>query len=87
MAEIAGALRFYEKERPGLGGDFTTQLEETFLRIRANPDAGILITPQVRRRFLKRFPYAVLYALPPEEIRVVAVAHLSRRSNYWIGRR
>jgi plasmid stabilization system protein ParE len=80
-------MRFYERERPGLGRDFAAQVEETFLRIRANPDAGRLITPQVRRRFLKGFPYAVLYALPPDAVRVVAVAHLSRRSNYWINRR
>jgi hypothetical protein len=34
-----------------------------------------------------RFPYAVLYSIVGERIRVIAVAHDRRRPFYWSGRR
>jgi len=34
-----------------------------------------------------RFPYALIYReVSDEEIEIVAVAHLKRRSAYWAGR-
>jgi len=34
-----------------------------------------------------RFPYAVLYSIVGDQIRVMAVAHDRRRPFYWSGRR
>jgi hypothetical protein len=36
-----------------------------------------------RRHRVRRFPYLVFYAVAPEEIRVVAIAHAKRRPGYW----
>ncbi len=37
----------------------------------------------LRRRILRRFPFGFLYAIEPERIVIVAVAHLKRRPGYW----
>jgi hypothetical protein len=37
----------------------------------------------VRRKFLSRFPYGVIFAAEEDRIRVVAIAHLKRRPEYW----
>jgi hypothetical protein len=33
-----------------------------------------------------RFPYAVLYSIKPDRIRVLAVMNQKRRPMYWVGR-
>lgn len=35
---------------------------------------------------MRRFPYSVVYHLSGEVIRVIAVAHQSRRPGYWRGK-
>ena len=40
-----------------------------------------------RRRYLmKHFPYSLVYTVSSEEIRILAVAHHSRRPGYWASR-
>ncbi len=40
----------------------------------------------VRRSLLKKFPYAVVFIVMAEEIRILAVAHGRRRPGYWRAR-
>lgn len=32
---------------------------------------------------MMRFPYGVIYATDPEEIVILAIAHMHRRPGYW----
>jgi hypothetical protein len=41
------------------------------------------IEPGVRQKVLHRFPFALIYEIDADEIRVFAVAHHSRRPGYW----
>jgi hypothetical protein len=36
---------------------------------------------------LHNFPYSLVYRIQGDEIRIVAVAHHSRRPGYWVERR
>jgi len=36
---------------------------------------------------MKHFPYSLVYIVSKDEIRILAVAHQSRRPDYWAGRR
>lgn len=41
-----------------------------------------------KRRFvMKRFPFGVIYTVVGDQLRILAVAHHSRRPGYWRGRR
>ncbi len=35
---------------------------------------------------MRRFPFQIVYEVHPEEVVVVAVAHLRMRPGYWRGR-
>jgi toxin ParE1/3/4 len=35
---------------------------------------------------LPRFPYAVVFLVRVEELRVLAIAHAKRRPGYWLSR-
>jgi toxin ParE1/3/4 len=43
-------------------------------------------TLEIRRALLARFPYALVFLVREDEVRVLAVAHAKRRPGYWLSR-
>lgn len=88
-AELADAVRWYEQQRTGLGAELFDAVAHTVDLIRANPEIGALRAgPVVVRQILvRRFPYIVVYRTREQHIEVVAIAHTSRRPDYWKHRR
>ena len=84
--ELLDATSYYESESSGLGTEFLREVERGIAFIVKHPEAGQATTESVRRWFLRRFPYALLYSLRPETVRILAVMHLKRRPMYWAGR-
>lgn len=90
--EIQSAVRYFESQRSGLGDDFLAELRTHLERIADDP----LTLPKletapkrldVRRILIQRFKYVVVFEVFDNEILVLAVAHGSRRPNYWLKRR
>ena len=50
------------------------------------PEAGHIVLGSIRRRLVRRFPYAILYATRPRVVLVLAIMNLKRRPAYWVGR-
>ncbi len=84
--ELNDAALYYEMESPGLGSAFLDEIERCEQAIAQFPEAGTCILGQVRRRLLRRFPYALLYSVRRDGIRILAVMNLKRRPMYWVGR-
>jgi plasmid stabilization system protein ParE len=84
--ELLDAAFFYERESGGLGSAFLDEVEHCIRTIQEFPEAGTLVASAVRRRLLRRFPYALLYSIKANSIRVLAVMNMKRRPLYWVGR-
>jgi hypothetical protein len=90
--EAAEAAIWYELRRPGLGVEFTEELRLTQQRICDWPEMWPRMDfydgpHDIRRCFLnRRFPYRIIFWQRPEDIIVVAVAHMRRRPLYWLQR-
>ncbi len=89
--DLESAGDWYDQQRPGLGADLAEELEHALDAIAERPSTwplwpGIAVELEVRRFLLARFPFAVAYVAQPEEITVLAVAHLRRRPGYWLER-
>lgn len=84
--ELNEAAQYYEGESAGLGQAFVTEVEQSTDEIVRYPQAGLVIRGSIRRRLIRRFPYALLYRVRPTEIRILAVMSLKRRPAYWVGR-
>ena len=85
--ELAAAVRWYEEQRPGLGGEFFDAVVDAISFIRAHPEAGTSSRDRRTRRVLMdRFPYQIVYRLLEDEILIVAFAHLKRRPGFWRNR-
>jgi plasmid stabilization system protein ParE len=83
---VEGAL-WYESQREGLGEQFVDEYQNAVLRIISGPAGYARLETtrsrrNLRRCFLKRFPYYVAYELLTDEIVILAVAHTKRRPNY-----
>lgn len=84
--ELNEAAQYYDLENPGLGSAFLEEVDRCLQSIQDHPEAGMILRGSVRRRPLRRFPYALLYKIKPSAIRILAVMNLKRRPTYWVGR-
>ncbi|MCJ7615596.1 MAG: type II toxin-antitoxin system RelE/ParE family toxin [Desulfobacterales bacterium] len=86
-SEVDEVARYYESRSFGLGASFLDTIEKAIEEILARPTAYQLVSKDVRRKLLGRFPYSFLYVIEEDVIRVIAVAHQKRRPKYWSNRK
>ena len=84
--EMFDAAAYYESQVPGLGETFLDKIASAIADIASSPKRWPIIQPDIRRRLLYRFPFGLIYRVDPNEIVILAIAHLHRRPIYWIGR-
>lgn len=84
--ELNEAAAYYALENPLLAAAFLAEVERCVASIAEHPDAWPILRGSVRRKLVRRFPYALLHKIRPAEIRILAVMNLHRRPDYWIGR-
>lgn len=89
--ELIEAGAWYERQRRGLREVFLAAVEEALERVvRIGPHIASVpgVDPDlpVRRVFVRRFPYAIVFIELPTRIRILAIAHQRRRPGYWRGR-
>lgn len=85
-AEFRDGENYYERQVPGLGGRFRADVRDALKRMRHWPLAAPIERGVIRRMILSRFPYKLLYSVEADCIYIIAVAHLHRAPEYWIGR-
>ncbi len=90
--EALDAAYDLEQAGAGLGISFLNEYETVVRGISERPERYPLletVPPEsgIRRGITKRFPYLVIYEIKANHCRVIAVAHASRRPNYWSLRR
>ena len=84
--ELARSAVFYERRRKFLGEAFLDAVEETLAGIQNHSELGHPGKFGTRSWKTKRFPFRMVYLERPDRIWIVAVAHLSRKPNYWLER-
>lgn len=61
VSDLNNAAGYYNGERPGLGDEFRSEVYATIERIRSNPFQFPAVERNLRRGFVRRFPYSVLF--------------------------
>ncbi len=82
-SEFDDAITYIEQERPGAGQRFFDAISTRFARIAEHRFAGKLIRRGVRRYVVPGWRYSIIYSVEPDHIFILAIAHQSRRPNYW----
>jgi toxin ParE1/3/4 len=80
--DISEAAGWYEKREDGLGEKFLLVIDQTFVRVAANPDLYPQNYQTLRRALVQRFPYSVFFREFGNDVIVYAVLH--QRQDYKI---
>jgi toxin ParE1/3/4 len=88
LAEAEEATRWY-RDNGGTspGRAFTQELRRVAQLAAEQPGIGVPGQHGTVRLYFKRFPYTLVFRIQGASVRVIAVAHQSRRPGYWAGRR
>ncbi|MCA9441624.1 MAG: type II toxin-antitoxin system RelE/ParE family toxin [Candidatus Omnitrophica bacterium] len=84
--EMIESAAWYEMQQENLGSRFLASVRDSLNRISINPRVFPEIEGDVRRCLVRTFPYAILFRILEDGIRIVAVMHTRRNPNYWRGR-
>lgn len=86
--DLAEATAWFEDHSPLGGAAFAALIQEAVERICKMPLAAPpwRHAPRFRTRTLKRVHDRIFYEVADEMVRVVAIAHTSRRPGYWLDR-
>lgn len=87
-AELRAAMRHGEDERPGRGMALQELVRMVERRIRKLPRSAPRwprLAPRfdVRKAVVRRTPYLVVYIILPDQIVIVAIAHVRKKPSYW----
>ena len=82
-AEFDRAVEYYEDSRPGLGLEFAQEVYAAITRVIQFPDAWSNMSKNTHRCLVSRFPFGIIYQVKSGHVRIIAVANLRRRPNYW----
>jgi len=85
-ADFDEAFNWYEKRQPGLGVQFAERVQVALDSISAMPELHALIFGDVRRAFVRPFPYSVIYRIRGGRVVVLAVVHNKRDPKIWQSR-
>ena len=81
--DVVATYQWYEAEQAGLGSEFLEELDASYDRILDGPFKYRDLESGIRRVLLRRFPYAVYFAVEADVVVVLAVLHVSRDPAEW----
>lgn len=84
--ELLREIGYLELRATGLGRRFLAEIQRVERAISQFPESAQEIRPGLRKCNLQKFRYWLIYSIDNEGILILAVAHHSRRPNYWVGR-
>ena len=84
--EFEDAYAYYETQQEGLGQRLKQDVRKALQRIRQWPLSCPVEAEGIRRLFLTRFPYKLLYPVEADHLYVIAFAHQHRAPEYWSDR-
>lgn len=84
--EVLEIINWYFEESESVAWLFTDYLNDSYKHIQERPKAWPEYLKVFRKKLLPKFPYCIIYEELETKIKVYAVAHNSRKPNYWLKR-
>ncbi|MGH7857257.1 MAG: type II toxin-antitoxin system RelE/ParE family toxin [Candidatus Binatia bacterium] len=86
--ELRAAIRVGEDERPGRGVALQQLVHAVERRIQKLPRSAppwprLRTSFEVRNAVVRRTPYLLVYAILPDQLVVIALAHTKQEPGYW----
>jgi plasmid stabilization system protein ParE len=84
--ELEAAHDWYQRRSLHAARGFLDEIDAALRLIEGNPLQWPIFEGETRRCLLRRFPYAIIYRVRDDVVKIVAVAHGRRRPGYWRAR-
>jgi plasmid stabilization system protein ParE len=84
--ELIEAQDWYEGEAAGLGRRFRQAIDALIDRISDNPRQFPIVSKNVHRALVRRFPYSLFFVVEDDALVVIACFHASRNPSHWQSR-
>jgi plasmid stabilization system protein ParE len=84
---VEGGLYYSQEATAELGRAFVSEFERSTALLGEQPELGAPWRGEMRRFPLRRFPYSIIYYLRNDSVRILAVAHQSRKPGFWRDRK
>jgi toxin ParE1/3/4 len=82
--DLREAAEFYREQAGAtLSRSFLAEFERSVGLLVLHPGLGAVWRHGKRRLVARRFPFSVIYTVVGDQVRILAVAHHSRRPGYW----
>ena len=83
VSDLNRAIDYLESQRSGLGTQLRSEIYQTIDRILNSPQQYRIVRGEIRRCFVRRFPFSVLYRIVNDEtIRILVIRHHRQRTSY-----
>jgi plasmid stabilization system protein ParE len=86
QAEFVEAAAWYEQQREGLGEEFIREIETAIIKASQFHASYPIVSGDVRRTVIRRFPYCIYFRTRQSYLVVLAVFHGRRDPKVWQGR-
>ncbi|MGD9931298.1 MAG: type II toxin-antitoxin system RelE/ParE family toxin [Mangrovibacterium sp.] len=77
------SYRYYSDESQKVASSFYKQINLSFEILKQHPESFPIVYKNVRKFFVKKFPFVIYYQLVGSAIRVIAIFHTSRDPEIW----
>jgi toxin ParE1/3/4 len=77
-SDLSNTFQWYEERSSGLGSEFLASVDACLISVNRYPLAFPRVHRQVRRAFVRRFPYGLFYLVHRDTIVVLACFHFKR---------
>lgn len=81
--EFEEAAVRYDEQSPGLGEEFSIEIEQAVARAAAAPARYPIVFGDIRRTVARRFPFSVYFRIRSGALVVLAVFHGRRNPAIW----
>ena len=87
-SDLNKAVAYYNRRQPGLGEEVRFEIYAAIERVLASPTQFSIVSKDIRRCLVHRFPYAVLFRIVSEDtLRVLLIRHHRRHPGFGLRRR
>lgn len=87
-SDLNDAVANYNEQSTGLGDALRMEVYEAIDRILASPLHHAVVEHDIRRCFVHRFPYSVLFRVVSAGlVRILVIRHHKRHASFGLGRR
>lgn len=86
-SDLNTAVDYYNAKRDGLGDALRAEVYAAIDRLALSPLQHAVVERDIRRSFVRRFPYSILYrVVDAEVVRVLVIRHHRRHARFGLKR-